>query len=217
MKWHRGILFGLFLSFLLQTGCKSAYYSTWEKFGVHKRDLLKKRVVAARDDQEAAGQQFKDALTRLKELYGFQGGDLEKVYDALKSDFDRSSEKAESVRKRIKEVESVGDDLFIEWEKELQEISSPSLRDKSRDQLRQTKRRYETLVEALKRAERSMEPVLTQFKDQVLFLKHNLNAQALSSLQKEALSIQEDITKLLAEMERSIREADSFIDSAEKA
>jgi len=211
MKWHRGILFGLFLSFLLQTGCKSAYYSTWEKFGVHKRDLLKKRVVAARDDQEAAGQQFKDALTRLKELYGFQGGDLEKVYDALKSDFDRSSEKAESVRKRIKEVESVGDDLFIEWEKELQEISSPSLRDKSRDQLRQTKRRYETLVEALKRAERSMEPVLTQFKDQVLFLKHNLNAQALSSLQKEALSIQEDITKLLAEMERSIREADSFI------
>ena len=211
MKWHRGILFGLFLSLLLQTGCKSAYYSTWEKFGVYKRDLLKKRVVAARDDQEEAGQQFKDALTRLKELYGFQGGDLEKVYDALKSDFDRSSEKAESVRKRIKDVESVGDDLFIEWEKELQEISSPSLRDKSRDQLRQTKRRYETLVAALKRAEKSMEPVLTQFKDQVLFLKHNLNAQALSSLQKEALSIQEDITKLLVEMEHSIREADSFI------
>ncbi|MEO7675768.1 MAG: DUF2959 domain-containing protein [Verrucomicrobiota bacterium] len=211
MKCHRGIFCGLILTFALLAGCSSAYYSTWEKFGVYKRDLLKKRVLAARDDQKEAGQQFKDALTRLKELYGFQGGNLEKVYDSLKSDFDRSTAKAESVRKRVKEVESVGSDLFSEWETELKEISSASLRDKSREQLRETKRRYETLLEALKRAEKSMDPVLTQFHDQVLFLKHNLNAQALSSLQKEALNIQDDITKLLEEMEHSIRQADSFI------
>lgn len=211
MKWNRGILVSFVLSSILLAGCKSAYYSAWEKIGVYKRDLLKKRVVEARDDQKEAGQQFKDALTRLKALYGFQGGDLEKVYDSLKSDFERSSDKAESVRKRVKEVESVGTDLFTEWEAELKDISSASLRDKSREQLRQTKSRYATLLDALKRAEQSMEPVLTQFRDQVLFLKHNLNAQALSSLQKEALSIQDDITKLLAEMEHSIRQADSFI------
>jgi uncharacterized protein YdcH (DUF465 family) len=211
MKRNRGITLGLFLSLVLLAGCRSAYYSTWEKLGVYKRDLLKKRVVAARDDQKEAGQQFKDALTRLKELYGFQGGNLEKVYNSLKSDFDRSTAKAESVRKRVKDVESVSADLFSEWETELKQISAASLRDKSREQLRETKRRYETLHDALKRAENSMEPVLTQFRDQVLFLKHNLNAQALSSLQKEAVNIQDDITKLLAEMERSISQADSFI------
>lgn len=211
MKRNRGITLGLFLSLVLLAGCRSAYYSTWEKLGVYKRDLLKKRVVAARDDQKEAGQQFKDALTRLKELYGFQGGNLEKVYNSLKSDFDRSTAKAESVRKRVKDVESVSADLFSEWETELKQISAANLRDKSREQLRETKRRYETLHDALKRAENSMEPVLTQFRDQVLFLKHNLNAQALSSLQKEAVNIQDDITKLLAEMERSISQADNFI------
>lgn len=211
MKSRHGIVFGLGLSLLLLVGCSSAYYSAYEKFGVHKRDLLKKRVVAARDDQKEAGEQFKDALTRIKELYGFDGGDLEKVYDSLKSDFDRSSTKAEDVRKRVKEVESVANDLFAEWEKEIKDISSASLQSKSRDQLRDTRNRYEDLHQALKRAENSMEPVLTQFRDQVLFLKHNLNAQALSSLQKEALNIQDDISKLLTEMDRSIREADSFI------
>lgn len=213
MKLHCGIVFGLSLSLLLLAGCSSAVYSTYEKFGVYKRDLLKKRVVAARDDQKEAGEQFKDALTRIKELYGFDGGNLEKVYDSLKSDFDRSSTKAGDVRKRVKEVESVADDLFSEWEKELNDISSGSLRDKSRGQLRDTRRRYDELHTALKRAENSMEPVLSQFRDQVLFLKHNLNAQALSSLQKEALNIQDDITKLLAEMDRSIQQADSFINA----
>ncbi|MEO7299615.1 MAG: DUF2959 domain-containing protein [Verrucomicrobiota bacterium] len=203
----------LFLSLLLValTGCSSTYYSAWEKMGVYKRDLLKKRVVAARDEQKEAGQQFKDALTRLKELYGFKGGDLEKVYDSLKSDLDRSSSKADAVRKRVKEVEGVSADLFSEWETELKQISSASLRDKSREQLSQTRDRYETLHQALKSAEKSMDPVLAQFRDQVLYLKHNLNAQALSSLQKEALNIQDDITNLLAEMDRSIRQADSFI------
>jgi hypothetical protein len=207
----RGVSVSLFLSLVLLMGCSSAYYSTWEKLGVYKRDLLKKRVVAARDDQKEAGQQFKDALTRLKELYGFKGGDLEKVYDSLKSDLDKSTAKADSVRKRVKEVESVAADLFAEWEKELKEISSENLRERSRTQLRETRNRYETLHDALKRAEKSMDPVLTQFRDQVLFLKHNLNAQALSSLQKESLSIQDDITKLLSEMDHSIKQADSFI------
>ncbi|MEP6664004.1 MAG: DUF2959 family protein, partial [Verrucomicrobiota bacterium] len=152
-----------------------------------------------------------DALTRLKELYGFHGGELEKIYDSLKSDYDRSNAKVESVRKRVKDVENVANDLFDEWEKELKEISSATLRDKSRDQLRETRRRYEDLHDALKRAEKSMAPILTQFHDQVLFLKHNLNAQTLSSLQSEASSIQEDIKKLLDEMDHSIRKADDFI------
>jgi hypothetical protein len=211
MKFSRGVASTLFLSLVVLMGCSSAYYSTWEKFGVYKRDLLKKRVVAARDDQKEAGQQFKDALTRLKELYGFKGGDLEKVYDSLKSDLDKSTAKADAVRKRVKDVESVAADLFAEWEKELKEISTENLRERSRTQLRETRNRYEMLHDALKRAEKSMDPVLTQFRDQVLFLKHNLNAQALSSLQKESLSIQDDITKLLAEMDHSIKQADNFI------
>jgi hypothetical protein len=192
-------------------GCRSTYYSAWEQVGVYKRDLLKKRVVAARDSQKEAGEQFKDALTRLKEMYGFEGGKLEKTYNGLQKDYDRSAAKAEEVRRRIKDMETVAGDLFEEWEKEIKQISTPSLQAGSRKQLRETRDRYETMHVALKNAEQSMAPVLTQFHDYVLYLKHNLNAQAIASLKGEATNIQSEISNLLAQMNASIAQADNFI------
>ena len=202
---------GILLSILLFPGCHSAYYSAWEKFGVYKRDLLKKRVVAARDEQKAAGEEFKDALTKLKEAYGFEGGNLEKTYNTLSHQYDRSVSRSEAVHKRIKDVETVAEDLFAEWEKEIKEISSDKLREDSRDKLRETRRRYEELHSALKRAEKSMEPVLTRFHDQVLYLKHNLNAAAIASLKGETTDIQAEISRLLEEMNTAIAQADKFI------
>src|SRR5687768_14304053 len=78
-------------------GCKSAYYGTLEKFGMHKRDLLVDRVEEARDDQEEAKEQFKDALTRFSELTSFRGGELEDVYKKLNSEYEASAQKAEDV------------------------------------------------------------------------------------------------------------------------
>ena len=60
------------LCWVLSLGaCRSMMYSTYEKFGVYKRDLLRKQVTAARDEQKQAQQEFKDALTRLKEMTGY--------------------------------------------------------------------------------------------------------------------------------------------------
>ena len=207
------VWFGLLLSIFLIAGCRSASYWAWEKVGVYKRDLLKKDVVAARDDQKAASEQFKDALTRLKELNGFQGGNLEKMYSSLNRDYERSVERANAVHKRVKDVETVAEDLFKEWEKENKEISSADLRDKSRQQLRDTRQRYDELHAALKRAEQSMDPVLTRLHDQVLFLKHNLNAAAIASLKGESTNIQTDISKLLDDMNAAIAQADKFINT----
>lgn len=196
---------------LLVNGCSTVYYKTYETFGVYKRDLLKKRVTEARDDQQEAQTQFKDALTRLKEITKFDGGELERAYTSLKDEYDGCVSSAESVRKRIRDVESVAEDLFKEWDKEIGEIGTPALRDSSRQQLTTTKERYNELHTALVNAEKSMTPVLAQFKDYVLYLKHNLNAQAIASLKGETTSIQNDIAKLIEQMNNSIARADEFI------
>lgn len=197
--------------FLGATGCKSVYYSTYEKFGVYKRDLLKKRVIEARDDQQAAQKEFKDALTRLKEITHFEGGEAESAYRSLKSDYDDCAQQADAVHGRIRAVESVANDLFAEWEKENAEISTPSLRSASQDQLAATRQRYNELHTALVQAEESMTPVLRQFNDYVLYLKHNLNAQAIASLKGEATNIQTDISRLIEQMNQSIARADEFV------
>lgn len=201
------------LPVLVSVGCSGTYYATMEKFGVYKRDLLKTRVVAARDEQKAAGEQFKDAMTRLKELYGVDGGKLEKTYLSLQGEYDQCVASAERVQKRIRDMETVARDLFLEWEREIKEISTPSLQEGSRAQLATTRVRYESLRDALRKAEQSMAPVLTQFKDHVLYLKHNLNAQAIASLKGEATSIQTEIDRLIRQMNSSIAAADEFIQS----
>jgi hypothetical protein len=64
----------------------------------------------------------------------------------------------------------------------------------------------------MREAEGKMAPVLTAFQDQVLFLKSNLNAAAISGLQGEASRIQGDVQRLVADMQASIDEANRFIE-----
>jgi len=196
---------------VVMTGCHSVYYKTMEAFGYHKRDLLVERVEDARDAQSDAKEQFGSALEKFSSVVGYSGGELETKYKELRSELESSESKATAVRKRIGNVEEVAGALFAEWESELKQYSNDRLRRSSERKLEQTQQRYVQLIGAMKRAEEKMEPVLSAFRDQVLFLKHNLNAQAVASLQEELVSVEADVTLLIKEMEASIAEADSFI------
>ena len=206
-----GIRAGLLSLVLLTSGCSTVYYSVWETLGKEKRDLLRDNVEAVREDQEDVSEQFESTLERLKELYGFDGGDLEKQYDKVKAEYDDSVSRAETLEERIDTVEEIAADLFKEWQDEIGEISDANLRQRSRTQLEATKDRYRLLAGALSKTEAGLAPVLQRFKDQVLFLKHNLNAQAVGSLESEASSIQRDVDTLIEDLRASIREADQFI------
>ncbi|EDN70002.1 conserved hypothetical protein [Beggiatoa sp. PS] len=202
-----------FVSILLLVGCQTAYYKTMEKFGIHKRDLLVENVEDARTAQEEAKEQFKSALEQFSAVVNFDGGELKQKYDQLKTALEQSESKAEAVTDQIESVENVAKALFDEWEKELEKYSNDNMRNISQRQLTDTQRQYTKLIEAMKRAEEKIEPVLTPFRDQVLFLKHNLNAQAIASIQGELVSIETDVASLIKEIEVSIQEADSFIES----
>ncbi len=192
-------------------GCDTVYYSTMEAMGKHKREILVERVGEARNSQEEAKEQFKDALEEFSSVLNFEGGELEATYDKLNAEHKESAAKASVVRKRIWEVKNVAKALFKEWSKELDEYTNGRLRRSSERKLKRTQGRYEQLIGAMERAEAKIEPVLGAFRDQVLFLKHNLNAQAIASLQEELELIEDDIASLIAEMERSIEEADQFV------
>ena len=196
---------------LLLGGCQAAYYGAMEKFGYEKRDILVSRVDDAREAQRQAKQQFESALAQFIAVTNFSGGELEQQYNKLKSEFEESESRANTVHKRVADVERVAEDLFTEWEQELGQYASPELRRSSQGQLNATRARYRELIGAMKRAEKKLDPVLAAFRDRVLFLKHNLNARAIASLKAERAKIQADIATLVADMNRSIAEADRFI------
>ncbi|MCP4045759.1 MAG: DUF2959 domain-containing protein [Gammaproteobacteria bacterium] len=186
-----------------------------EGLGIEKRDILVDRVEEARDAQDDASEQFASALEQFRSTVNSDGGDLEEVYDRLNAEFERCAADAEEVSERIDSVEDVAGDLFEEWEAELDQYSSTSLRRNSASLLNDTRKRYKQLMSAMRRAERSMEPVLVAFQDQVLVLKHNLNARAIGALKNELDSIERDTANLITQMQKAIAEANAFIDSME--
>lgn len=205
----------LSITFLLLAlgGCQSTYYSVWEKLGVEKREILVDRVEAVSDAQEDAQQQFSSALEELTSLIEFDGGDLQKNYDNIKDQYEASMESAERLTSRVGKVESVAEALFDEWRDELEQYSNEKLRRDSAKKLAQTERNYQKLVKAMKRSVEKMDPILVALNDNVLYLKHNLNASAIGALQGEFGKIKNDIKLLIDEMNAAISQSNQFIET----
>lgn len=195
----------------LLSACSTAYYGAMEKFGIHKRDILIDRVAEARNAQKDAKEEFDSALAQFRSVFSFNGGDLEKEYNRLQKAYDESAAAAQEVSDRIRSIEKVANDLFKEWEKELEQYSNPTLRADSQRQLSATKQEYAQLIASLKAVEQKMPPVLRVFHDQVLYLKHNLNSRAIAALHQEYRKIESNVSRLIADMNQSINEADRFI------
>ena len=197
--------------------CDSIYYKTMKRFGQEKRDILVKRVKDARTSQDEAQKEFKSALERFQEIVAFDGGSLEDKHSKLNHELERSEDRANQVKERIDAVRDVSKDLFNEWDDELGKYSDRTLRQESEREMRDTKRRTDALIASMTKAQRRIEPVLKPLRDRVLFLKHNLNARALGALTKELDNVRTGVDELLVDMQRSIAEADAFIEGMEKA
>lgn len=193
------------------SGCSSTYYGAMEKVGVHKRDILVDRVEDGRDSQQQAQKQFQSALEQFDSVVKLEETDLKKAYDKLNNEYEKSKKAADDVSTRINKIESVADALFKEWKGELKQYESKELRRSSEEQLKATKVRYNEMLVSMKAAEQTMEPVLIIFHDNVLFLKHNLNAQAIGSLQSEFTNLEGQIGELIKSMNVAIDSSNKFI------
>lgn len=202
--------------FLMLMGCSTMYLEALEKVGIPKRDVMVSRVEKARDTQEETKEQFKSALEQFTAATNFDGGDLEATYKRLNDAYEASVAKAEEVRSRIADIESVSEALFTEWKQEITQYSSAAMKQNSQKKLNTTQTHYRQLIASMKQAEAKIEPILTVFNDQVMFLKHNLNARAIASLKGELSTIKSDVSALVISMEQSINEANAFISTMEK-
>ncbi|WP_299687066.1 DUF2959 domain-containing protein [uncultured Vibrio sp.] len=199
------------LSIFTLTGCQSAYYSAMEQVGYHKRDIMVDRVEDAKESQQEAQEEFTHALEALSSLTNFNGGDLESMYNQINDKYQDSEKAAQDVSDRIAAIEDVSDALFEEWQAELDLYTNDSLRRSSEQKLSETQASYQTMLSAMKRAEKKMDPVLNTLRDNTLYLKHNLNASAIGALQGEFMSLEEDIAYAIEQMNAAIAESDKFL------
>ena len=213
IRLMKAVAVALLLAFA-PTGCclfDPIYYKTMAAFGQEKRDLLTSKVAKARDAQKQTQEVFKDALEQFGSVVHFDGGALQKEYNRLSKELDRCEGRAAEVESRIDAVEKVAKDLFKEWKREIGQYQNASYRADSERKLNATQAECDRMLEAMRSAQAKIDPVLSVFRDQVLYLKHNLNARAIASMQGESARVETDVAQLVADLDRAIEEANRFI------
>ena len=175
------------------------------------RELLVDRVEDARDVQQATIEEFQTAMEKFKAVTGFEGGELEAQYAKLNAAFERSADQAAEISNKVDKVTVAANALLDEWRVELKDSHDDRMRRMAERQFDQTRLQAERLIASMRAVEARTQPVLALFRDQVLYLKHNLNARAISSLDKQRVRIEGDVNVLISEMQAAIDEADSFI------
>jgi len=188
-------------------------YSALEKVGIHKRDILVDRIEETSQVQEQTKTQFKSAYEELAGLVQIKDGGLESKYKRMAKAVEASKDKAEELDDRIDSVNEVANALFAEWKQELEQYQSVSLRQASEKNLQTTRQRYGIIYQKMRESQQRVGPVLEVLQDNTLYLKHNLNARAISSISNEVLVIEDKVALLISQMELSISESDEFIKS----
>ncbi len=208
---HLGRALALGLALAVLSGCASVQYSALEKVGIHKRDILVDRVEDARDSQNETSENLVSAYEELSALIDYDGGELEDRYERLKKQVEKSADTIEELDEHLADIDRVSEDLFDEWESELDLYSSAALRRDQEQKLATARRQFATMRERMQVARNRVDPVMAVLADNVLFLKHSLNAQALAALRGQATLLEGQVDALIRDMRVAIEEADAFI------
>ena len=210
---RRAVSLSVIVFSLLLSGCHSTYYKAMSTLGKEKRDILVQRIKDAKKDQDQTKQQLQTTMQSFQALTGFQGGSLEKSYKRLNSDYESAASQADKLHDKIQSIDQVSNDLFKEWQGEINAMDNGKLKSQDTVMLRNAKTRQATYMRAMRSTEDHIAPVLKAFQDQVLFLKHNLNSRAIGSLKSTSAGLQGDVSDLIQSIDASSREADKLISS----
>ncbi len=196
---------------VLATGCSTVKYEALEQVGIYKRDILVDRVEDARDSQSETREELLAAYEELNLLIGEDGGELERQYKRLNRKVERSRDAIADLDDHLAAIDKVSADLFEEWREELGQYSSQSLRRDQEQKLRESQTQFASLRQRMQVARDRVDPVMAVLNDNVLYLKHSLNAQALDALRGEATALEGKVDALIRDMQAAIDEADAFI------
>jgi chromosome segregation ATPase len=193
--------------------CSTVKYEALEQVGVYKRDILVDRVEDARDSQADTREEVLAAYEELNILIGEEGGELERQYKRLDRKVERSKDAIEDLDDHLAAIDEVSADLFEEWEEELAQYNSAALRADQAQKLQESRRQFTSLRQRMQVARDRVDPVMAILNDNVLYLKHSLNARALDALRGEATALEGKVDALIADMQVAIDEANAFINS----
>lgn len=171
----------------LAAGCAS--FSKKDS-GVRQVDDLVGRVGRVHLEAEVSRERVRDALADLQAIVaGDIQGDPIAAFDAFVEAVERSEEQAEALRRTDAPMRKAASAVFDRWEADLLTYSTPELRNKSRNRLEATRKRFEQVVIALDRADSAYETYNLGLRDHATFLSNDFNPASVRGIRKQVRAL----------------------------
>ena len=164
---------------------------------------------------DAAQQSITDVLDHVEGMLGsynaIVGGTSKNVqsdYKKLANALNGTDKKIQSAKKGMDSLSKQANKFFIQWEKELAEYSSDSMREKSSARLEAAKEKSRNLAATLGEASAAFGPLMQNLNDQILFLGRDLSPEAIADLQDEAAELNQQAEDVTATVKDLLTKAD---------
>lgn len=181
--------------------------------GVRQTERLAKKADALIEEIEKAQAQVRSALSAQRNLVFGAAADLRKPYRALDKEIGRTDKRREAVRRSADAAKAESTEYFRAWAGSLPLIEDDDLRGRSEERLRDSRARFDGIVEAGRRAAAAYEPFSRRLRDQWNYLGHDLNPSGIESLRPDAQKLAEEGDRLLVEIDDSLRQAREYVAS----
>ena len=178
---------------------------------------LKKAAEGAEQSIQDVVNHVKGMLASYNTIVGGQAKNVQTEYKKLANDLKATDKKIQGTTKDLEAMNKQADKFFVQWEKELAEYSSDSMKEKSTARLDATKKRYQSLGQSLGEASKAFQPLMQNLNDQILFLGRDLSAEAIADLQDEAAELNqqaEDVYNNVATLLAKAMDDESALEEA---
>ena len=181
--------------------------------GVRQTERLAKKAEALIDEVAKAQGQVRATLVAYNDLLFGSNTDMRKPYRALDKELTRTGKRREAVRRAATAAKAESTDYFRAWAGSLPIIDDDELRERSETRLRDSRGRFDGIVEAGLRAASAYEPFVARLRDQWNYLGHDLNPSGVESLRPDAQKTADEGTQLLNEIDESLRQSREYVAS----
>ena len=178
---------------------------------------LKKSADAAEQSIADVMEHVMGMLASYNAIVGGSSKNVQSDYKKLANDLKATDKKIQNASKGMDSLDKQAQKFFGQWEKELAEYSSDSMREKSSARLDAAKQKFKTLGETLGEARKAFEPLVQSLNDQILYLGRDLSPEAVADLEDEAAELNkqaEDVTAKINDLLAKADKADADLESS---
>ena len=129
------------------------------------------------------------------------------AYKQLQKSLKKSEKSAAAVGEQAEKMDLAASEYFASWEASLSEFTSDEMRARSEERMKETRQRYDGILQAGREAGDAFRPFVTLLKDQIVFLGHDLNPAAIEDLQDEAEKLNSQAEEVFSKVDETYRSA----------